>query len=158
MSIMIFPGTVASWFQYSSTQWVSDFAHFLQKIFDTSSPLYWVIYFILVVGFTFFYTLVIFQQQRLAENLQKYGGFIPGIRPGRPTDEYLMRVLTRITWAGALFLGVIAVLPFFAQTATNVGSIQLSATGLLIIVGVVLDTMRQLEAQLLMRNYEGFIK
>jgi preprotein translocase subunit SecY len=112
----------------------------------------------MVVGFTFFYTMVIFQQQRLAENLQKYGGFVPGIRPGKPTEDYLMRVLTRITWAGALFLGVIAILPFFAQAVTQIQAIQLSSTGLLIIVGVVLDTMKQLEAQLLMRNYEGFIK
>ncbi|GIW12467.1 MAG: protein translocase subunit SecY [Dehalococcoidia bacterium] len=158
MSIMILPGTIASWFQFSRTPWIAQSATFLQRLVDPTSPLYWTLYFILTVGFTFFYTMVIFQQQRLAENLQKYGGFIPGIRPGKPTEEYLMRVLTRITWAGALFLGVIAILPYFAQLATNIQAIQLSSTGLLIIVGVVLDTMKQLEAQLLMRHYEGFIK
>lgn len=158
MSIMILPGTVASWFQFSSTPWVAQVATWLQRFFDATSPVYWAFFFIMSVGFTFFYTMVIFQQQRLAENLQKYGGFVPGIRPGKPTDDYLQRVLVRITWAGALFLGVIAVLPFFAQLATQVQAVQLSSTGLLIVVGVVLDTMKQLEAQLLMRNYEGFIK
>ena len=114
--------------------------------------------FILVTIFTFFYTLVIFQQQNLAENLQRQGGFIPGIRPGRPTAEYIMRVLIRITWAGALFLAFVAVVPFLAREITNVQVIQLSSLGLLIVVGVVLDTMKQMEAQLTMRRYEGFIK
>ena len=114
--------------------------------------------FLLVVIFTFFYTLVIFQQQNLAENLQKNGGFIPGIRPGRPTAEYIMRVLVRITWAGAIFLGAIAVLPYLMTRFINVQSLTLSSSGLIIVVGVVLDTMRQLEAQLMMRNYEGFIR
>ncbi|MFN8532062.1 MAG: preprotein translocase subunit SecY [Dehalococcoidia bacterium] len=158
MSIMILPGTIASWFQFSSTPWIAQAAGGLTWFFDPTRPWYWVFFFVMTVGFTFFYTMVIFQQQRLAENLQKYGGFIPGIRPGKPTDDYLMRVLTRITWAGALFLGVIAILPYFAQLATNIQAVQLSSTGLLIIVGVVLDTMKQLEAQLLMRHYEGFIK
>ena len=107
--------------------------------------------------FTFFYTMVQFQQQNLAENLQRQGGFIPGIRPGRPTQEYITRVLVRITWGGALFLGFISVLPFFATALTDVQALQISAAGLLIVVGVVIDTMRQLEAQMLMRNYEGFI-
>jgi preprotein translocase subunit SecY len=156
MSIMLFPGTIASYF-LSASGWVGDAAKTVYTIFQTTSPLYWLLYFMLVVGFTFFYTLVIFQQQNLAENLQRYGGFIPGIRPGRPTSEYLNRVLFRITWLGALFLGVIAVLPFIGQVALG-QTLTLSSTGLLIVVGVVLDTMKQLEAQLLMRNYEGFIK
>ncbi len=159
MSIMIFPGTIASWFQFSSNQAVADFSNALRQVFDTTSPIYWGMFFVLTVGFTFFYTMVVFQQQRLAENLQKYGGFVPGIRPGRPTEEYLTRVLTRITWAGAIFLGLVAIMPFLIQRFSSVGaSLQLSSTGLLIIVGVVLDTMKQLEAQLLMRHYEGFIK
>ena len=99
-----------------------------------------------------------FQQQNLAENLQKQGGFIPGIRPGAPTSQYITRVLIRITWAGAFFLGAIAVMPYFATALTNVQALTLSGTGLLIVVGVVLDTMKQIEAQLLMRNYEGFIR
>jgi preprotein translocase subunit SecY len=114
--------------------------------------------FLLVVIFTFFYTLVVFQQQQLAENLQRNGGFIPGIRPGRPTQEYLTRVIIRITWGGALFLGAVAVLPYLVTIATDVRTLTLSSFSLLIMVGVALDTMRQLEAQLLMRNYEGFIR
>ncbi|TAK20069.1 MAG: preprotein translocase subunit SecY [Chloroflexota bacterium] len=156
MSIMLFPGTIASYF-ITGTGFVADAARFVYTIFQTSSPLYWILFFMLVVGFTFFYTMVIFQQQNLAETLQRHGGFIPGIRPGRPTAEYLNRVLFRITWLGAIFLGLVAVLPFIGQIFLG-QTLTLSSTGLLIVVGVVLDTMKQLEAQMLMRNYEGFIK
>jgi preprotein translocase subunit SecY len=156
MSILLFPSTVASYFLNNPNEWLSGAARFVITYMSTTSVLYWGLYFLLVVAFTFFYTMVLFQQQNLAENLQKYGGFIPGIRPGRPTQEYLNRVLFRITWLGALFLGFVAVIPFFVRGAGN--AILLSSTGLLIVVGVVLDTMKQLEAQLLMRRYEGFIK
>ena len=101
---------------------------------------------------------MLFEQQKIAETLQKHGGFIPGIRPGRPTQEYLQKVLTRITWGGAIFLGLVAVLPFLARIATNIQALTLSSTALLIAVGVVLDTIKQLEAQLLMRHYQGFIR
>ncbi|HEX2171102.1 MAG TPA: preprotein translocase subunit SecY [Dehalococcoidia bacterium] len=158
MSIMIFPGYISQWFATSETTWLATGAQFIGRVFDTTSPVYWILFFLLTVAFTFFYAMVIFQQQNLAENLQKYGGFIPGIRPGKPTSDYLNRVLYRITWAGALFLGIIAILPFLVQQATTIQAVQLSSTGLLIVVGVVLDTMKQLEAQLLMRRYEGFIK
>jgi preprotein translocase subunit SecY len=102
--------------------------------------------------------MVIFQQQKIPENLQRQGAFIPGVRPGRNTAVYLTRVLTRITLVGALFLGAVAIMPFIASRLTGVNTLLLSATSLLIVVGVAIDTMRQLEAQLLMRNYEGFIK
>jgi preprotein translocase subunit SecY len=157
-SIMLFPSLVANWFTSSENAAVREFATNLTNWFSPQGWFYWVFYFALVVGFTFFYTMVVFQQQNLAENLQKAGGFVPGIRPGRPTAEYLNRVLFRITWAGAIFLGVIAIMPFLARLATGVNALQLSSTALLIVVGVVLDTMRQLEAQLLMRQYEGFIR
>jgi len=158
-SIMIFPGTVASYFTAVENQTVADVARLLYDTFYVgTSWVYWLLYFIMVVGFTFFYTLVVFQQQNIGENLQKSGAFIPGIRPGRPTSEYLYWVLIRITWAGAVFLGIVAVLPFIARSFTNVQALTLSSTGLLIVVGVVLDTIRQLEAQLLMRNYKGFIR
>lgn len=157
-SIMIFPGMMASFFLTSDVGWVASGAQFINRMFDTTGIFYWLFYFILVVAFTFFYTIVIFQQQNLAETLQKNGGFIPGIRPGRPTAEYLNAVLFRITWAGAIFLGLIAIMPFLAQILTGVRALQLSSTALLIVVGVALDTMRQLEAQLMMRNYEGFIR
>ncbi|MFH1485339.1 MAG: preprotein translocase subunit SecY [Chloroflexota bacterium] len=158
MSMMILPGTVASYFTVSSNETVRNIAVWVSDLFGSQHPFYWALYFFLVLGFAFFYTMVIFQQQNLADNLQKHGGFIPGIRPGRPTSEYLNRVLTRITWGGAIFLGAVAIMPFFARLITNVQALQLSSTGLLIVVGVVLDTMKQLEAQLLMRDYEGFIR
>jgi preprotein translocase subunit SecY len=155
MSMMLFPGTVASYFM-ATPGFVGEVATFVYHAFNSTGIFYWALYFVLVVGMTFFYTMVIFQQQNLAENLQKYGGFIPGIRPGRPTAEYLNKVLYRITWLGAAFLGIVAILPFFVQ---QIGpNLILSSTGLLIVVGVVLDTMKQLEAQLMMRHYEGFIK
>lgn len=157
MSIMLFPGTLASYFQYSEG-WVGGVASWFAGVFSPTHLVYWLLYFLMVVGFTFFYTIVIFQQQNIPESLQKNGGFIPGIRPGRPTGEYLNKVLLRITWFGAIFLGVVAILPFFVQNLTGVTALSLSSTALLIVVGVVLDTMKQLESQLLMRNYQGFMR
>ncbi len=158
VSIMVFPGYIANLFTASDRQWLRDPANFLAKVFDANSLQYQVIYFLMVVGFTYFYTVVIFQQQNIAENLQKNGGFIPGIRPGAPTSLFLNRVLTRITLVGALFLGTVAILPWIASRVTGVSTLFLGSTSLLIVVGVAIDTMRQLEAQLLMRHYEGFIK
>ena len=158
-SIMIFPGTVASYFTAVDNEYVASIARFVYDTFYVgTSWIYWALFFLMVVGFTFFYALVMFQQQNIGENLQKSGAFIPGIRPGRPTAEYLYRVMIRLTWGGAFFLGVIAILPFVARVVTDAPSLALSSTGLLIVVGVVLDTIRQLEAQLLMRNYRGFLR
>ena len=156
-SIVILPGTVATYFA-TSTGVLGDVARFFADLFNPTSAIYWVFVFVLVVIFTFFYTLVVFQQQNLAENLQRNGGFVLGIRPGRPTQEYLNHVIIRITTGGALFLGFVAIVPYLASLVTNVQAIQLSSTSLLIMVGVGLDTLRQLEAQLLMRNYEGFLR
>jgi preprotein translocase subunit SecY len=113
---------------------------------------------VLVVGFTYFYTEMIFEQQNLAEMLQRQGGFVPGIRPGRRTSEYLNGVVRRITLAGALFLGLVAILPYLSRGVAGTGEMLVTSTGLLIVVGTILDTMKQLEAQLLMRHYEGFIR
>jgi preprotein translocase subunit SecY len=157
-SLMIFPGTVASYFVGSSNATISNIASGVQRIFSTSGNIYWVLYFFLVVGFTYFYTDVIFRQQNLPETLQKNHGFIPGIRPGRPTADYLNGVLGRITLVGALFLAAVAVLPWLTRDLTETSAMLITSAGLLIVVGVVLDTMKQLEAQLLMRHYEGFIK
>ncbi len=157
-SIMIFPSTAAQYFEASETGWLANTAEFIGNVFDPTNGVYWAFVFLLVMGFTFFYTVIVFQQQNIAENLQRQGGFVPGIRPGKPTQEYITRVLTRITWGGAIFLAAMAVVPYLATRLTDVNALTISTTGLLIVVGVVLDTMRQLEAQLLMRNYEGFIR
>ena len=156
-SIVILPGTIATYFS-TNTSWIGDVANFFAVLLVPTSPLYWAMVFVLVVLFTFFYTLVIFNQQNLAENLQRNGGFVLGIRPGRPTQDYLNRVIVRITMGGAIFLGFVAIVPYLASLVTGVHAISLSSTSLLIMVGVGLDTLRQLEAQLMMRNYEGFLR
>lgn len=158
-AVIMLPAVIASYFPSNS------FANSIQSLFGETGPFYWILLFVLVVGFTYFYTMVVFEQQDLAGTLKKQGGFIPGIRPGRPTSQYLIKVLTRITFGGATFLGAIAVMPVFAKLITSApGTVSpssimiLSSAGLLIVVAVMLDTMRQLESQLLMRHYEGFIK
>jgi len=156
-SIVILPGTVATYFA-STGGVLGDMARTFVTLFTPTAPLYWILVFILVAIFTFFYTMVVFNQQQLAENLQRNGGFVLGIRPGKPTQDYLNRVIVRITMGGAMFLGFVAIVPYLASLVTDVQAISLSSTSLLIMVGVGLDTLRQLEAQLLMRNYEGFLK
>jgi preprotein translocase subunit SecY len=156
-SIVILPGTVATYFATNSG-WIGDVARFFADLLIPTSPLYWIMVFFLVMIFTFFYTLVVFNQQNLAESLQRNGGFVLGIRPGKPTQDYLNRVIVRITMGGAIFLGFVAVVPYLASLLTGVQAISLSSTSLLIMVGVGLDTLRQLEAQLMMRNYEGFLR
>ena len=158
-SIIILPATVASYFiNPMSDSFGNNLARFFAESLDPLRLPYWIAVFFLVVLFTFFYTMIVFQQQNLAETLQRNGGVIPGIRPGTPTQEYLNKLIIRITWGGAIFLGIIAIIPFFITQATEIRALTVSSTSLLIMVGVALDTMRQLESQLLMRNYEGFIR
>jgi len=158
-SLVIFPSAFGQFLESNqSSGLLHELGQRMTTIFDPQGGLYIAGVFLLTVMFAFFYTMVIFQQQNLAENLQKQGGFVPGIRPGRPTQEYILRVLVRITWAGAIFLGAVAVIPFFATRFTNVQTLTISSTGLLIVVAVALDTMKQIEAQLLMRDYGGFIR
>jgi preprotein translocase subunit SecY len=168
-SLLILPSTLASYFVTADTRWVASFAQWLTNAMSPTNWLYWLLYFLFTVAFTYFYTDVMFRQQNLPDTLQKQGGFIPGIRPGPRTETYLNGVLSRITLVGALFLGFIAVLPFIvgvvvdsifggAGVLTGYDSLIISSAGLLIVVGVVLDTMKQIEAQLMMRNYEGFIR
>jgi preprotein translocase subunit SecY len=175
-SILTFPAILASFFRNSQAVWLANFMTWVSDIFGNQGGvsmggqlLYWIVYFAMVVGFTYFYTGVMIQNQNLADNLQKNGGFIPGIRPGKRTEEFINRVVNRITLVGALFLGGIAVLPGVVMIVMNLikqGSgtevrnalYVISGGGLIIIVGVVVDTLRQLEAQLVMRHRETFIR
>lgn len=155
ISIMLFPGTVAQFFVNSETAWLARGAVFVRDIF-ANQLFYGSFYFILVVLFTFFYTSIVFHPERISENIQKHGGFIPGIRPGGKTSDYLHYVMTRITLLGAIFLGLIAVLPYIVQSLTGIQTIIVGGTGLLIVVSVVLEMMKQIKAQMIMRDYEGF--
>ncbi len=161
-SIVILPSTVSSYFFGASQLWLRSVARALFNTFQPGNIWYWAIYFVLVIAFTYFYTSVTFQQQNLPETLQKNGGFIPGHRPGPPTARYLHYVLNRITLAGAFFLAIVAILPFFINLVSNQPTQQaqqtFSSTAVLIVVGVAIDTLKQLEAQLMMRQYQGFIR
>lgn len=165
-AVVTFPAVIGGIF-FANTP----FGNWLRDTFGTRSGFwYWFFEFLLVVGFTYFYTDIMIQQQNLAENLQRQGGFIPGIRPGKRTQEYITRVTRRITFAGAMFLGIAAVTPglmiivdylLTGRTDITRGSnpaLVIGSAGLIIVVGVVVDTMRQLESQLVMRNYEGFMR
>lgn len=163
-SIITFPAIIASLFPPGP---VGD--SITQTFGNHQGGAYWLTFFLLVVGFTFLYTDIMVMQQNLADNLQRNGGFIPGIRPGKRTQEYIQRVTRRITFVGAIFLGVIAIVPGIIDLVNRVlfpletvgsasnAALVLSGSGLIIVVGVVIDTMRQIEAQLVMRNYEGFM-
>lgn len=151
MSILMFPSTLAGFFP--NNKFMASIAQFLQP----SGWLYAVLYALFIVFFTYFYTAVTFNPVEVANNMKKYGGFIPGIRPGRPTTEYINRIMNRITLVGALFLAAIALLPYF-MTAVSGINISFGGTALLIVVGVALETMKAIEAQMLMRHYQGFLK
>jgi preprotein translocase subunit SecY len=155
MSIMLFPGMIANFFVHASNPTVANIAVSIDNIFK-NQWFYGASYFILVVLFTYFYTAVTFDPKNIAENLQKQGGFVPGIRPGQATSEYLHKVLNRITLTGALFLGAVAVLPFVVQGVTNLKTLTIGGTGILIVVSVVIEIMKQIESQMIMRDYEGF--
>jgi preprotein translocase subunit SecY len=158
VSILLFPSQIASYFT-SSQGVIGDIAQGVVTWLSQGSWLYVLLYFLLTVGFTYFYTAFTFKPDETAEQLRKNGGFIPGIRPGRPTQDYLARVVTRITVAGALFLGIVAAAPpFVGLVMPEYRNIALGGTGILIVVSVVVETMKQLEAQLLIRQYEGFIR
>ena len=160
-SLITLPLSIATYFQNPGSSSISaQVADWVARSFAFTSTPYWVAVFILTLIIAFFYTLVVHSQQNLAETLQRNGGFVPGIRPGDPTREYLMRIVMRITWGGAIFLSIIAIMPWIANQITNIeASLTLiQSTSMIILVGVALDTMRQLEAQLMMRNYEGFVR
>ncbi|MFY9781407.1 MAG: preprotein translocase subunit SecY [Candidatus Baltobacteraceae bacterium] len=171
ISILLLPQQALSWFQHSGT--VPAYVHagpleipsnatavslFVQTYFSPNTFLYNLAYFVLVVVFTFFYSSVVVNVKDIADNLKKSGSFIPGIRPGLPTEEYIRRILLRITTVAAVYLGLLAILPSTLQRGLGVTTFYLGSTSLLIVVGVALDTMTQIEARLAMRDYKGFIK
>ncbi len=156
LSVMLFPGVVANFLVGVGNEAVSSVATSVINMFQ-NQWFYGITYFVLVVAFTYFYTSVTFDPNNIAENLQKQGGFVPGIRPGRRTANFLKYVLNRITLTGAVFLGLIAVLPLVLQGLLGIGTLTIGGTALLIVVSVVLETMKQVESQLTMREYEGFL-
>lgn len=155
LSLIMFPPLIAQLASRASSQIIVNFSEFIIKLFQ-NQIFYGAIYFVLVVAFTYFYTAVIFHPTKIAENLQKQGGFIPGMRPGRQTAEFLGTVSTRIMFAGALSLGLVALLPLVIGPLTGVESMAISGASLLIVVSVVIETVKQIEAQLEMRNYDEF--
>ena len=155
ISVILFPSMIAQFFLRARTAWMANAAQATLGLFNNQF-FYGLLYFILVVAFTYFYTAVIFHPQKIAENLQKQGGFIPGIRPGRLTAEYLQYTVNRILLAGSVFLGIIAVLPLTLQSVTGATSLAIGGTSLLIVVSVVIEIVRQVESQLTMREYEGY--
>ncbi|MBI4100089.1 preprotein translocase subunit SecY [Candidatus Microgenomates bacterium] len=156
VSLVLIPSLLGQYLGQVPNPTISRVAQTLANLFQPSSVFYNVTYFILVIGFTYFYTAIIFNPQKISSEIQKFGGFIPGIRPGVPTANYLNYIITRITLAGAVFLGLIAVLPSFAQGISNVATLTIGGTGILIVVSVVLETTRQFETMLVTRSYEKF--
>ena len=156
LSIMLFPGLIGSFFANSSHQWLATAAKFLRDAFQETGVFYSAVYFILVILFTFFYTAVTFDPKNISSNLQKMGGFVPGIRPGRATADFLTFILNRVLLFGAVSLGLIAVMPYIVQGMTGITTFTIGGTSILIVVAVVLETIRQVESQLIMRDYEGF--
>ena len=158
VSLVLLPSMLGNFFVASKNAALHSVGLFLTTVFNPDGLWYNAMYFFLVVGFTFFYTAVIFNPKKIAEEIQKYGGFIPGVRPGKPTASYLNYILTRITLVGALFLGLIAILPVIAKQITGVQTLLLGGTSILIVVSVVLESFKAIEANLVMRNYEGFLQ
>jgi preprotein translocase subunit SecY len=151
VSVLQFPGTIAQFVRYEPIRRIGEMVL-------PGRPLGDVLYFVLIILFTYFYTAVSFDPVEVSDNIKKYGGFVPGIRPGRPTSDYLSRVVERLTFVGALVLALIAVAPVYLARGTGVLTFYLAGTSLLIVVGVALETMKQIEAYVLMRHYEGFMR
>ncbi len=158
VSLILLPSLFANYLTASTNPMLRNIATNIAIWFNPNGAIYNIAYFSLVVLFAYFYTAVVFNPKKISEEIQKYGGFIPGIRPGSPTAKYLSYILSRITLAGAIFLGLVAILPALARSATSVQTLILGGTGILIVVSVVLETIKSIEAQLVMRNYEGYEK
>ena len=132
--------------------------HTFLKVFDSTSVLYCIVYFLLIVGFSYFYATIQFNPIEVANNLKKNGGFVPGFRPGKPTADFITKVLSKITMFGALYLAIIAILPIIVTSLLGVSNLAIGGTSIIIVVGVALETVKQLEAQMLMRHYKGFLE
>jgi preprotein translocase subunit SecY len=158
VSLVLIPSMLGQFLGNVPNPAIAQLAKGLSQSFRPTSPIYVLTYFALVVGFTYFYTAVVFNPVKISDDVRKYGGFIPGIRPGTPTAEYLNYVLNRITLVGAIFLGLIAVLPSLVQVFTGISNLTIGGTGILIVVSVALETVKQVESMLVMRSYEGFLK
>ncbi|HPY08470.1 MAG: preprotein translocase subunit SecY [Patescibacteria group bacterium] len=154
VSVVLFPSMIAQFLVHAKTAWIASSAEFVIRLFE-NQLFYGVVYFLMVFAFTYFYTEVVFHPDQIAENLQKQGGFIPGIRPGKNTSEYLAATTHKIILVGALFLGTIAVLPLIMKYITGVQAFAIGGTSLLIVVSVVIETVKQIQAQLTMREYDG---
>jgi preprotein translocase subunit SecY len=150
----MFPPMIAQYFQHAKTAWIANFSQNVISFFN-DQLMYAILYFILVFVFTYFYTEVIFHPDQISENLQKQGGFIPGIRPGKHTTDYLSNTTYKIILIGALFLAIIAVLPLIVTAFSGVQSLAIGGTSILIVVSVVIETVKQIQAQLTMREYDG---
>ncbi|MEF3692405.1 MAG: preprotein translocase subunit SecY [Candidatus Moraniibacteriota bacterium] len=155
ISIMLFPGLVANFFVNSDKETVANVARFVSELFQ-NQWFYGAAYFLMVVLFTYFYTAVVFDPNKISENLQRQGGYVPGVRPGNATADFLSRIINRITLSGSIFLGLIAVLPLIVQGVTGLTALSIGGTSILIVVSVVIEMVKQIEGQLVMRDYEGF--
>ena len=158
VSLVLLPSLLSQFLSGVPNQQIAQLATKIATSFNPQSFIYNFFYFFLVFGFTYFYTAVVFNPEKIAENLQKSGGFIPGIRPGTQTTKYLSNVLNRITLVGAVFLGLIAIMPSFFQNVIGVANLAIGGTGILIVVSVVLEMTRELESQLVMKRYDSFIR
>jgi preprotein translocase subunit SecY len=158
LAFLSLPGFIGQLFTNASSAWLSSSATWLQATFQPQKPIYTLTYFLLVVAFTYFYTSIVFKPDEIAENLQKQGGFIPGIRPGKETSRYLKKIITRLTLFGAIALGLLAVFPFIIETIFNSSNsiLSIGGTGLLIIVSVILETLKQIQSRALMATYEKY--
>ncbi len=157
VSLVLVPSFLGRFFQSMANTSLNSIGDSLIVWFSPGSSSYNIVYFLMVVLFTYFYTAITFNPDRIADDLKKQGGFVPGIRPGKPTSKYLNMILTRITFAGAIFLGLIAVLPNIAGQITGINTLTIGGTGLLIVVSVILETSKGVQSQLVMRNYDKFL-
>ena len=155
-SIAMIPATIGMF--VPSSQVEGSGWHTFLSVFNSSSALYAVIYFILIIGFSYFYATIQFNPIEVANNLKKNGGFVPGFRPGRPTAEFLGKVLNRLTFFGAIYLGIVAILPIIVENITGITNISVGGTSVIIVCGVALETVKMIENQMLMRHYKGFLE